>query len=87
MSIDELKRIAQADNPELLAKQIRKERRTHTIISRAENYATVLPRPHPNDHRADYLDLVATRLREHLLIVKQKYGEEGYRTIIEAIKE
>lgn len=87
MSLEDLKRIAQAANPELLAKQIRKERRTRTVISRAENYATVLPRPNPNDHRADYLDLVTTRLKDHLRIVKEKYGEDGYRAIIKAIQE
>jgi len=87
MSLEDLKRIAQAENPELLAKQIRKERRTRTIVSLAENYATVLPNPHPTDHRADFLETAATRLKEYLRIVKEKYGEDGYKTIIEAIKE
>jgi hypothetical protein len=67
-------------------KELRKYKNLQHASSQVTKHATILPLPESDDNPNDYIETVATRLVEHLKVVKERLGEVVHTKLVEQLK-
>lgn len=67
------------------ANEIRRSKNIKSAIGLLTNKATVLPLPVEGEHQDDYLENVKGLLAAHIQAVREKYGEDAARKLLEGV--